>query len=119
FDAIVLAAAGLKRLNHEWRITAVLPPDVCVPAPGQGIIAVEIRMADDRVRERVALITDSAAEAALAAERALVTRLGGGCQMPIGAYASEGGSELRMIAIVVSVDGSRAARAEARGPSAA
>ena len=75
-------------------------------------------MADDRVRERVALITDSAAAAALAAERAVVTRLGGGCQMPIGAYASEVGSELRMTAIVVSVDGSRAARAEARGPIA-
>ena len=118
FDAIVLAAAGLRRLQHESRISAALPPDTCVPAPGQGIIAVEIRSDDERVREQVARITDPAAAAALSAERALVTRLGGGCQMPIGAFASEVGTELRMIAIVVSVDGSRAARADTRGPIA-
>ena len=116
FDAIVLAAAGLRRLRHQSRISAALPPDTCVPAPGQGIIAVEIRSDDERVRERVTRITDPAAAAALSAERALVTRLGGGCQMPIGAFAAEVGTELRMIAIVVSVDGSRAARAETRGP---
>ena len=118
FDAIVLAAAGLRRLKHESRISSALPPDTCVPAPGQGIIAIEIRMDDQRVHERVARITDPASAAALSAERALVTRLGGGCQMPIGAYAAEVGSELRMIAIVVSVDGSRAARADTRGPIA-
>ena len=118
FDAIVLAAAGLRRLQHESRISAALPPDTCVPAPGQGIIAVEIRSDDAQTRERVARITDPAAAAALSAERALVTRLGGGCQMPIGAFASEIGNELRMIAIVVSIDGSRAARAETRGPIA-
>ncbi len=116
FDAIVLAAAGLRRLQHESRISAALPPDTCVPAPGQGIIAVEIRSDDEPVRGRVARITDLAAAAALSAERALVVRLGGGCQMPIGAFASEVGTELRMIAIVVSIDGSRAARAETRGP---
>ena len=118
FDAIVLAAAGLRRLKYEARISAALPADTCVPAPGQGIIAVEIRCDDERVRECVARITDPSSAAALAAERALVTRLGGGCQMPIGAFASEIGSDLRMIAIVVSVDGSRAARVEARGPIA-
>ena len=118
FDAIVLAAAGLRRLQHESRISAALPPDTCVPAPGQGIIAVEIRSDDEAVRQRVTRITDASAAAALSAERALVTRLGGGCQMPIGAFASEAGAELRMIAIVVSVDGSRAARAETHGPVA-
>lgn len=118
FDAIVLAAAGLRRLKFESRISTALPPDTCVPAPGQGIIAVEIRQDDERVRERVAYITDASAAAALSAERALVIRLGGGCQMPIGGFASEVGNELRMIAIVVSVDGSRAARAETRGPIA-
>ena len=118
FDAIILAAAGLRRLNHEARISTALPPDTCVPAPGQGIIAVEIRTDDERVRERVREITDPAAAAALSAERAVVTRLGGGCQMPIGAFASEIGSELKMIAIVVAVDGSRAARGETRGPRA-
>ena len=118
FDAIVLAAAGLRRLKYESRISAALPPDTCVPAPGQGIIAVEIRSGDEAVRAHVALITDPAAAAALLAERALVARLGGGCQMPIGGFATQVGGELRMIAIVVSVDGSRAARADARGPIA-
>jgi len=118
FDAIVLAAAGLRRLRHDARISAVLPADACVPAPGQGIIAVEIRMNDDRVRERVAAITDPPSAAALSAERAMVTRLGGGCQMPIGGYATVAGGELRMIAIVVSVDGSRAARADTRSSTA-
>ena len=118
FDAIVLAAAGLRRLKFEARISTALPPDTCVPAPGQGIIAVEVRTGDERVRDQVARITDPSSAAALAAERALVTRLGGGCQMPIGAFASEVGSDLRMIAIVVSVDGSRIARVETRGPAA-
>ena len=118
FDAIVLAAAGLRRLRFEARISAALPPDTCVPAPGQGIIAVEVRAGDEPVRDRVARITDPPSASALAAERALVTRLGGGCQMPIGAFASEVDSDLRMIAIVVSVDGSRIARVETRGPIA-
>ncbi len=118
FDAIVLAAAGLRRLKLAARISAALPPDTCVPAPGQGIIAVEIRAGDAQVRERVAGITHPPSASALAAERALVTRLGGGCQMPIGAFASEVGRDLRMIAIVVSVDGSRIARADTRGPIA-
>jgi hydroxymethylbilane synthase len=115
FDAIVLAAAGLRRLQQDNRISALLPVDACVPAPGQGIIAIETRADDAPVRERVAMIDDPPSAAALAAERAMVTRLGGGCQMPIGGYATVVGDDLRMIAIVVSVDGSRAARAEARG----
>ena len=119
FDAIVLAAAGLKRLERESRISAALPPDACVPPPGQGIIAVEIREDDERVRGVVARINEPVSAAALSAERALVVRLGGGCQMPIGAFATEIGGELRMTAIVVSVDGSRAARAETRGPMSA
>ena len=119
FDALVLAAAGLRRLNHEGRISAVLPVDACVPAPGQGIIAVEVRAGDDTVLEALAAIGDTAATAALEAERAVVTHLGGGCQMPIGAYAALENGELAMTAIVVSVDGARAARAEARGPVAA
>ena len=119
FDALVLAAAGLKRLQHEARISAVLPVDACVPAPGQGIIAVEVRAGDDRVLAALAAIGDAPAAAALTAERAVVTHLGGGCQMPIGAYAAVADGELAMTAIVVSVDGAQAARAEARGPVAA
>jgi hydroxymethylbilane synthase len=116
YDALVLAAAGLTRLACGDRISALLPPDACVPAPGQGIIAVEVRSDDAAVRDAVAPIADAAAAAALTAERAVVTRLGGGCQMPIGAYASLAGDELRLTAVVVSLDGARAARAQAAGP---
>lgn len=118
FDAIVLAAAGLKRLGHGHRLSALLPVEACVPAPGQGIIAVEIRTGDPTVRRAVEPIGDLGAAAALTAERAVVTRLGGGCQMPIGAYAALSGGELSLTSIVVSLDGARAIRAEASGPAA-
>jgi hydroxymethylbilane synthase len=118
YDALVLAAAGLKRLDHGERISALLPVDACVPAPGQGIIAVEVRTGDQTVMATVAAINDADAAAALTAERAVVVRLGGGCQMPIGAYAAFDGEELAITAIVVSVDGAQAARSEARGSAA-
>ncbi|MBM3819981.1 MAG: hydroxymethylbilane synthase [Acidimicrobiia bacterium] len=115
YDALVLAAAGLNRLEQQARISALLPPEACVPAPGQGIIAIEVRAADARVRDIVREIDDRTAAAALAAERAVVVRLGGGCQMPIGAYASIDDGRLALTAVVVSVDGIRAARADASG----
>ena len=115
FDAIVLAAAGLRRLGSGSRISASLPVDVCVPAPGQGIIAVELRSDDARVRELLARIDDAAAAVALRAERTVVTRLGGGCQMPIGAYAEVSGESMTLTGIVVSPDGARAARGRASG----
>ena len=115
FDALVLAAAGLRRLGRAERISALLPTDVCVPAPGQGIIAVEIRSEDKDVATSVARLEDAAAAAALTAERAVVTRLGGGCQMPIGAFASVSGRSMSMSAIVAAPDGGRTVRAEAQG----
>jgi hydroxymethylbilane synthase len=118
FDAIVLAAAGLRRLQHADRISAALPEEVCIPAPGQGIIAVEIRATDAPVRELLRRINDRDAEIALAAERAVVERLGGGCQMPIGAYATVDRDRVSVAAIVVSPDGGRAANAEASGRAA-
>ena len=118
YDALVLAAAGLARLKHEGRISALLPVDACVPAPGQGIIAVEVREGDERVLAPLATVTDAPATAALTAERAVVTHLGGGCQMPIGAYAAIENKSLTMTAIVISVDGAQAVRAEALGRTA-
>lgn len=115
FDALALAAAGLIRLGYGSRISAALPVDTCVPAPGQGIIAVEIRSNDTTTASIVGKIGDPIAAAALTAERAVVTRLGGGCQMPIGAYAVASEHGLTMTAVVVSVDGARAARAETGG----
>jgi hydroxymethylbilane synthase len=115
YDALVLASAGLIRLEQRARISASLPIAACVPAPGQGIIAVEIRAEDDRVAAAVAAIDDPRARAALDAERAVVVRLGGGCQMPIGAHATVDGRSLTLTAIVLSLDGARAIRAETRG----
>jgi hydroxymethylbilane synthase len=114
--ALVLAAAGLRRLGFESRISFALPTTACVPAPGQGIIAVEIRGGDRNVHAAVARITDRAAAAALDAERALVEALGGGCQTPIGALAAPvDGQQLELVATVVALDGGRAVRESARG----
>jgi hydroxymethylbilane synthase len=127
YDAIVLAAAGLTRLGFASRISARLPVDACVPAPGQGIVAIEIREGDEAVRQAVSSVDDAATGAALEAERALVAALGGGCQTPIGALASwvrsaspasperVTGDALELVAVVVSLDGSRAVRAHRRG----
>ena len=115
YDALVLASAGLIRLQQHARISASLPIAACVPAPGQGIIAVEVREQDAHVAAAVAAIDDARARAALDAERAVVVTLGGGCQMPIGAHAAVGSSALRLTAIVLSLDGKRTIRAESRG----
>ena len=116
-DALVLAAAGLNRLGFASRISLSIPAAACVPAPGQGIVAIEIRSGDARVQEAVARISDAAAGDALTAERALVETLGGGCQTPVGALASVGdGDLLEIIAAVVALDGSRVVRGRARAP---
>lgn len=119
FSAIVLAAAGLRRLEQGHRISAALPADVCVPAPGQGIIAIEIRADDARVRRIMSVIDHAAARVALDAERAVVTRLGGGCQMPIGAYAGVAGRSMTLVALVATPDGARVLRAEQQGTTEA
>jgi hydroxymethylbilane synthase len=115
YDALVLASAGLVRLGHRARISAALPIPTCVPAPGQGIIAIEARATDGRMMSQVAAIDDPTSRAALDAERAVVTRLGGGCQMPIGAYADVSGDALTLVGIVLSLDGAQVLRAESRG----
>ena len=115
-DALILAAAGLRRLGFASRISLALPASACVPAPGQGIVAIEIRVDDDRVRRAAAIVDDPSAAAALRAERALVAALGGGCQTPIGALASPvGDDQIELVAAVVSLDGGRAIRGHARG----
>jgi hydroxymethylbilane synthase len=116
YDALVLAAAGLRRLGFASRISLALPAAACVPAPGQGIVAIEIRQDNDAVRRYVERISDPAASVALSAERAVVEALGGGCQTPVGALATpQDGDMLHLVAVVVALDGSRAIRSEARG----
>jgi len=111
YDLLVLAAAGLRRLGYTSRISAAVPVEDCIPAPGQGIIAVEIRSDDAEARAACDRINNPDASCALAAERALVTALGGGCQMPIGGIAIPlGPGELQLHAVVASLDGSRIIR---------
>jgi hydroxymethylbilane synthase len=115
---LVLAAAGLRRLGFGSRISLTLPASVCVPAPGQGIVAIEIREEDTNVREFVAGISDADAAAALDAERAVVEALGGGCQTPIGALATflpgADNGAIELVGAVAAPDGSRVIRASAR-----
>ncbi len=105
-DALVLAAAGVNRLGLRHRLSALLPFEVCLPAPGQGIIAVEIgRDSPPSVREAVARISDADAEAALAAERAVVRTLGASCQVPLGALAAIDGQDLTVRGVLAAPDG--------------
>jgi hydroxymethylbilane synthase len=116
YDALVLAVAGLKRLGYSARITEAIPHDDCIPAPGQGIVAIETRL-EDLQDAAWAAITDAASAAVFEAERAVVRALGGGCQLPLGAIAVHDGAELAMQGIVTTPDGSRRIRASARGAS--
>jgi hydroxymethylbilane synthase len=119
-DALILAAAGLERLGLAEYITEYLPLEVMLPAAGQGALAVEVRAADERLARLVAAADHAPTRRAVAAERTLLDALGGGCQVPIGVYASvEGEGEnqyLLLRAMVASPDGARLLRHEARGP---
>jgi hydroxymethylbilane synthase len=117
YEALVLAAAGLKRLGFETRISAAIPLDVCIPAPGQGIVAIEIRDGDRETRDVVAPIADDEAARSLAAERAVVTALGGGCQLPLGAIAVHDRGSLSVHAVVAWPNGRDAIRRTVNGPA--
>ena len=116
FDAIVLASAGLKRLGYGYRITTPIPPTDSIPAPGQGIVAIQIRRDDRIAADAVAPLNDAGAFACLEGERAVVSALGGGCQLPLGAIATPVGTCLRIDAFVGSVDGRERITATTQGP---
>jgi len=118
FDAIVLAVAGMKRLGYGARITAPIAHDQCIPAPGQGIVAIQTRRDDRELRDVLAAINDAPAAASFEAERELVSALGGGCQLPLGGVAAHADGGLDMRAIVTSLDGTRALRERAQGDAA-
>ena len=113
--AMVLAAAGLKRLGLEARIRAYLGVDESVPAAGQGAIGVECRADRADVRALLAPLEDAASAVCVRAERAVNRALGGNCAIPLGAYAELAGKRLRLRAIVGAPDGSRIARADCEG----
>ncbi len=116
YEAVVLAAAGLRRLGHADRITEILPPEVIMPAVGQGALAVEVRADDQATRSLVALLNDSQAQMATRAERSFLQRLGGGCQVPIAAYGLIEDRALTLRGLVASVDGSQVVRGQKTGP---
>ncbi len=118
YQAIVLAAAGLKRLGWSDRIAEILPPEILCPAVGQGALAIETR-AEGPGYEACRLLDHPATRAEVTAERAVLASLGGGCQVPIGARGIAQGETLRLIGLVISPDGSRLVRAESEGPLAA
>jgi hydroxymethylbilane synthase len=114
YDAIVLAAAGLKRLGWETHIAEILPPDVMCPAIGQGALALETRETGPG-RDACAKFDHPATRAAVTAERAVLAALGGGCQVPIGAHATVKSGRLRLRAIVAAPDGSQLVSAASEG----
>jgi len=106
-DAMILAYAGVERLGMGERITELIPTDVLVPAVGQGSVAVEIRSNDTDVAAIVARLDDAETRSCVMAERALLRRLEGGCQVPIGGYATVEDETLTLDGIVGSLDGKR------------
>ena len=117
YDAILLAAAGLKRLGWGERIAEILAPEVMCPAVGQGALAIETRAAGAGF-DACAALDHPATHAAVTAERGLLAALGGGCQVPIGAHATVDGALLRLEAIVASPDGAELVRGSSVGPVA-
>jgi hydroxymethylbilane synthase len=117
YEAIVLAKAGLDRLGMSSRITEVLSPDVCMPAVGQGAIAVQARTKDEELGDALAPLDDNETRQSIVAERALLGALQGGCQVPLGAWARFERNQLTMDAVVCSPDGASYIRQRATGPT--
>ncbi|EKO3957414.1 hydroxymethylbilane synthase [Vibrio fluvialis] len=116
FDAIILAAAGLKRLKLEQRIRSFIEPEQSLPAVGQGAVGIECRLDDARLRELLAPLSHAETTDRVLCERAMNLTLEGGCQVPIGSYALLEGDDLWLRALVGEPDGSHIVRGEIRGP---
>ena len=115
YDAILLAAAGLKRLGLQERITTLLPPEQSLPANGQGAVGIECRLDDDELLTLLAPLEHLPTRQRVLAERAMNRALQGGCQVPIGAYAELEGDQLWLRGLVGSPDGRQILHAECRG----
>lgn len=113
---VLLALAGLRRLGLEEKVTEVLEPEVSLPAVGQGVLAIECRSNDSTVLGLLAPLEDSSTRAAITAERAFLSRLEGGCTVPMAGYAILSGAELHLRGMVGRPDGTRVVRGERRGP---
>lgn len=119
FDAAILAVAGLKRLGFGARIAEVLPQNIILPAVGQGALAIETRADDTELLERIAFLNDAATAQCAVAERAFLARVEGGCQVPVGVYATPRSGQLHVEAVIAALDGQRLYRDSLTGPQAA
>lgn len=109
-DAIVLATAGLNRLGWQDKITEHLAIDISLPAIGQGALAIECRIEDKEANAAIAFLNDPKTACEIAAERALLIRLAGGCQTPIAGFASESSGEITLTGVVLNLDGTKIVR---------
>src|SRR5688572_9735698 len=117
YEAVILAAAGLKRLGLEERITRVLPPAESLPAPGQGALGIECLAPRSDLVDLLAPLNDAASARCVSAERAFSRALSGSCNVPLGAYAELEGGRLRLRGFVGAPDGSRMVHGEQAGPA--
>lgn len=117
YDGVILAAAGLIRLGMEHKITEYFDPDVFTPDTGQGALAVEARADDTRTLELLAAVDHQPTSAAVRAERAFLEAMGGGCKVPVAAYAVQIDGKLRVHALAAAPDGSQLFREYAEGDS--
>jgi hydroxymethylbilane synthase len=115
YDAIILAAAGLNRLGKRQWVRQVIPVEVMTPAAGQGALGIEIRNGDVATRTLLAFLDDAAARATTTCERALLKKLGGGCQVPIGAFAEMKSGRIRLHGLVAHPDGTKVLRETREG----
>lgn len=115
YDAIVLAVAGLKRLGFADRIRQVLPREMVLPAVGQGALAIETREDDKETRDMLAFLRDDDTICCTEAERSFLARVEGGCQVPVGVYATAEGDGLKVEAVIASLDGQRFYRGDVNG----
>ncbi|MBO0829892.1 MAG: hydroxymethylbilane synthase, partial [Streptosporangiales bacterium] len=115
-DAVVLAYAGLVRLGRGGEVTEVLPPELMLPAPGQGALAVECRAEDERTAALLAASDDGPTRASVLAERALLATLEAGCAAPVGALAEAAAHNVDLRAVVFAPDGTASVRRTATGP---
>lgn len=117
FEAIILAAAGLGRMGLIEEAAEIIPADVIVPAPGQGIIAVECREGDTETLDIISKINHSKTWTAGIAERAFLRRIGGDCNIPVGCYAETDGKSLKVACVIASPDGRVVIRENSLGPA--
>jgi hydroxymethylbilane synthase len=113
-DALIMAAAGLKRIGREDRIVEFVPQEICVSAVAQGALALESRE-DDSLREQLSFLHHEVTFSEVSAECSFLRRLGGGCYVPVGARATVAGNELKIVGVVANPDGSSLCRGEIAG----